>query len=197
MGIALKSVLAALVLCLPAVASAQEPPAQDASAPSAEHLAIARQIIAIGFPEDTREAAFFATMDQMVSQTREASLKAYGPDDAGVREILDQWISEYVAESKGVLRSHIPALMEGMAASYAATFTEQELRDILAFVSSPSGQRFFALSSAVLAEPNFAAANQAYMNEIQARMPAAIEDLVGRITDYSRGREGAGPPSES
>lgn len=179
------SVAAALLLAsLPALASAQDATLPVAEEPSPLNRQLARQIIDLGFPSDSREELFFASMDQMLLQTREATLKAYDLTDDRAVAILDIWITEYVADSKAVLRSHIPSLMEGMVASYAVMFTSDELADILAFVSTPSGRRFFELSSAIMAEPNFAAANQAYMNEMQAQMPAAMNDLVARLQRY-------------
>lgn len=175
---------AAFALCTPVPGAI----AQDAAAPTQPSepvkLALAREIIAAGFPEEKREGLFFASMDQMMIQTREATLRTYALEDDGAIAVLDEWIGDYVADSKEVLRSHIPALMEGMAASYANMFTRDELDDILAFVATPSGQRFFELSPAILAEPNFAAANQAYMNEVQQGMPAAMQDLVSRLQKY-------------
>ena len=149
-------------------------------------VALAREIVDLGFPEETREAVFFAAVDQAVIQMREASLKAYGleEEDPAALAILDSWIADYIADSKIVLRSHIPSLIDGMTLSYAAMFTTTELRDIRDFVSTPCGQRFFELSSAVMAEPNFAAANQAYMNEVQGQLPAAMTDLIGRLQQY-------------
>lgn len=151
---------------------------------SATSLALAREIVDLGFPEDTREAIFFATGDQMEAQVRDAMMKALPDLDEGAIAILDEWIAEMNAKSKAILRRHIPGLIEGMARSYAVIFTEQELRDILGFVSTPSGQRFFELSAAVMGESNFAAANQAYMDEAFADMPAAQQDLVARLRDY-------------
>ena len=176
--------LAVCVLAAPAGLCAQD--AGNAPAPI-EHeakLGVARQIVDLGFPEAMREAMFFATMEQVSMQLREASAKAFGVEDEGALAIIDQWAAEYLSSSKDILRAHIPSLMDGMAASYAAMFTDEELADILAFVSTSSGQRFFQLSSAVLAEPNFAAANQAYMNEVQAQLPAAQRELVARILAY-------------
>ena len=127
---------------------------------------------------------FFAAMDQMVQQIQKATEKALPVDDPGARAIVDNWTARYIAGSKSVLRKHIPSLMDGIAASYAAMFTADELRDILAFVSTPSGQRFFELSPALMAEPNFAQANQAYMNEVMAKLPAAQAELVQELKDY-------------
>ena len=156
-------------------------------APDEENLAIAREIVDLGFPIETREAVFFATMDQLVAQIRQSSLQAYdleSEENAGIIVILDEWIVEYVDETKVVLRSHIPSLMEGLAASYAVMFTRQELQDIRTFVSSPSGQRYFELGSAVIGEAHFANANQQYMNEVQAQMPAAIAELRIRLEAF-------------
>ncbi|BDI61049.1 DUF2059 domain-containing protein [Qipengyuania nanhaisediminis] len=179
----------AAIAALPGAAIAQDSIARDndasaIAAPSEANLAIARQIMDLGFPEDTREEIFFAAMDQMMIQMREATFQAYDLEDEGAVAILDDWIAEYVVDSKAILRAHIPSLIEGMARSYAVIFTQRELEDVLAFVATPSGQRYFELSSAVLAEPNFAQANQAYMNETQAQLPGAMQDLVGRLQEY-------------
>lgn len=183
---------------LPTTASAQEaatPPSVEA--PSESSLAVARQIIDLGFPESSREDMFFASMDQMMAQTREATFKAYGLEDEGAITILDQWIADYTEDSKAVLRSHIPSLMDGMATSYAVIFTQQELEDVLGFVSTPSGQRFFQLSAAVMAEPNFAQANQAYMNETQAMLPGAMKELVGQLQTYMKEQQAAAEQVQS
>lgn len=190
---------AALTLTLVApVAQAQEASdAVDAAPIDPAKVEIARQIVDIGFPEESREAMFFGTMDQMTTQMREASLASVGVDDAGAIAILDEWIAEYIGDAKTILRSHIPSLMDGLARAYANTFTEQELIDVLAFVSTPSGQRFFELSPAIIAEPNFALANQAYMDEIMAGMPEAQGRLRDRLIEYLQTKAAEGSSSES
>ena len=135
---------------------------------------------------------FFATVDQMTMQMRESVLANIEEQDPGAIAILDEWLAEYIADGKTILRSHIPNLMNAWALSYAAIFTKEELEDILAFVSTPSGQKFFERSAAVMAEPNFAAANQAYMNEVNANLPEAQADLTERLMQYFRNK-GAEP----
>jgi hypothetical protein len=170
---------------------------QQPTAPSEANLAVAREIIDLGFPVETREDMFFASMDQIVIQMREATLDAYGIDDQGAIAILDEWTADYIAESKEVLRSHIPSLMEGMAASYAVIFTREELNDIRAFVATPSGQRFFRMSPAIIGETNFAAANQAYLNDVQAGQPIAMQDLLGRLQRYEAEKNAASAETSS
>lgn len=166
------------------IVHAQDQAPSPTEALDTERLELARQIVDLGFPEETREDIFFGTMDQMLAQTREATLRAYDLTDEGAIAVLDQWIADYANETKVILRSHIPSLIEATAKSYSVVFTRQELEDILAFVSTPSGQRFFEMSSVVFAEPNFAAANQAYMNESQALLPSALQDLIERLQSH-------------
>jgi hypothetical protein len=194
--------LAALALglsSLPTLALAQETPAeeQSTSAIDKQKLELATQIVDLAFPEETREEVFFATVDQMTAQMREATLQAHGLEDDLLLPILDDWIAEYLVGSKVILRSHIPSLIDGMAKAYANMFSAKELADILAFVSTPSGQKFFELSSALIAEPNFANANQNYMNDVQAQLPAAIEDLQSRLFEALRARDEDGNTTSS
>lgn len=181
----------AAAMCLsaaPLAAQDQIPGTAQPLVPESE-IAIATRIVDVGFPEATREAMFFGTVDQMTKQMRDAMLNASPVTDEGALAILDQWLLDYVTNSKTLLRSHIPSLMEALARSYAVMFTQRELEDILAFVSTDSGQRFFQLSSAVIAEPNFAQANQAYMNAVTEALPAAQEDLKNRLIEYYQSRD--------
>lgn len=181
----------AAAMCLsaaPLAAQDQSPGTAQPLVPESE-IAIATRIVDVGFPEATREAMFFGTVDQMTKQMRDAMLNASPVTDEGALAILDQWLLDYVTNSKTLLRSHIPSLMEALARSYAVMFTQRELEDILAFVSTDSGQRFFQLSSAVIAEPNFAQANQAYMNAVTEALPAAQEDLKNRLIEYYQSRD--------
>ncbi|MEL7445150.1 MAG: DUF2059 domain-containing protein [Pseudomonadota bacterium] len=159
------------------------------TATSPEAMTVATEIVDLGYPEAEREALFFATMDQMVGQMRIAIAPTLPQDDPGAVAILDDWITEYTAESKEVLRKHIPSIMAGMTSAYAKIFTLQELNDILAFVQTPSGKRFFALSPAVVGEPSFADANQAYMDESMEMLAPAQTELIGRIMEYLENKE--------
>ncbi|MEO0461728.1 MAG: DUF2059 domain-containing protein [Pseudomonadota bacterium] len=146
--------------------------------------AIADEIVAMGYPVQTREDLFFATMDQTVSQVRSALEPSLPQDDPGAIAILDDWIDDYTARSKQVLRRHIPHIMAGMVEAYATIFTVQELGDILAFVRTPSGQRYFELSPAIVGSKSFAAANQRYMDESLSMLGPAQRELQQRLNDY-------------
>ena len=163
---------------------------------SADKLQIARQIVDRGFPPEKREAMFFATMDAMMLQMREATAKQMPGQDAGAQAIVDAWSSELANRMKPKLASHVPALMDALAAGYAVIFTHEELADILAFVSTRSGQRFVELSPAVIATPAFAQANQAYLHDALSGLPEAQRNLADRLTKYFQAKERA-PRNES
>ncbi len=158
---------------------AAKPPAIPASA-----SALASEIVALAYPTETREALFFATMDQTVVQMRSAIAPSLPSDDPGAIAILDEWIAEYTAQSKSVLRKHIPDIMAGMTEAYATIFTVEELVDILAFVRTPSGQRYFELSPAITGSKGFAEANQRYLDESMALVRPAQEELMKRLNEY-------------
>lgn len=172
-------------LLMPAVGHAQETP-PSAVAPRVDPAArtLAARIVEVGYPEETREALFFGTMDQTVSQMRSAIAPSLPADDPGAIAILDAWILEYTQSSKQVLSKHIPDIMDGMIVAYAEIFTQEELRDILAFVETRSGQRYFELSPAILGAKSFADANQAYLDESLALLGPAQAELRSRLQEY-------------
>ena len=151
---------------------------------------LAEAIVEKGYPEDQREALFFGTMDQTVEQMRSALGPSLPEDDAGAIDIFDQWVAKYTEESKQVLRKHIPSIMAGMTEAYAKIFSVEELSDILAFVETPSGQKFFELSPAVMGDPSFADANQRYLDESMELLSPAQQELLSDLRAYMMNKDG-------
>lgn len=182
--------LAAVALSATVVQAApQGSTINQAAQPSADKLQLARQIVDRGFPLEKREAMFFATMDAMMLQMREATAKQMPSQDAGAQAIVDAWANDLANRTKPKLASHVPALMDALITGYAVIFTHEELVDILAFVSTRSGQRFVELSPAVIATPAFAQANQAYLQDALSGLPEAQRDLADRLTKYFEAKE--------
>lgn len=172
-----------------------EPVASTSTSVSPAAHALASEIVAVAYPAEDREALFFSTMDQTVTQMRSAIAPSLPSNDPGAVAILDQWIDEYTAESKDVLRKHIPDIMAGMTEAYATIFTLEELRDILEFVRTPSGQRYFELSPAISGSKGFAEANQRYLDESMALVGPAQTELRKRLNEYlAEKRAKAAPP---
>lgn len=158
-------------------------------------VAIATQILDLAMPLETRETTFFATADQIVSQMLAANRKPI--DDPAAEAIVQRHLDMMIADMKVKMSEHIPTLMEAWAHSYANMFTKEELDDILAFVETPSGARFFQLSAATIAERNYAAANQAYMNEALETIPAYQERLMTDLFNHFTSKAAEAVPEES
>lgn len=157
-----------------------------------ERLALARDIIATGFPTDQREALFFGAVDTLISQMRKVTM-AQIRNDAGAAAIIDRKLDTFIAEGKIVLCAHIPALMDGMAHGYARTFTRAELLDLKAFVNTPTGQRFFLRSPQIMRDPDFAAQNEAYLRDLQPQIGRMQAELAREMLEYMA----AHPPKPS
>ena len=174
----------ALAVTVPHTALSAQEDVLVAPEGSQSSIDLAREIIALGMPESRREAIFFATMDQMMAQMIEAQNKATPIDDPQVKAIIDRHIEEFKGEAQAILSARIPDMMDAWALAYANMFSQQELRDIRDFVATPSGQAFFELSPAIAAEPNFASANQRYMDEVISLVPGMQARLRDELVDY-------------
>ncbi|MBO6526766.1 hypothetical protein [Erythrobacter sp.] len=171
-------VLAALALS-PTVVSAQE----SASIGTTDvELQLAHEIVAIAYPESEREAMFQGVSEQMEAQL----MRSMGPllNDPGALAIVEDFQKEVAEDQKPILKRHIPLLMDAWAQGYAEIFSEQELRDILAFVTTKTGSSFMLKSAEVMTNPQFAAANEAYMSEAMAVVFAKMPALVEAMTEY-------------
>ena len=181
-----------MFLCPPV--HAQEVDAKDYSeankdATKLRNLAIAQEIIRVGYPEDIREELFFGPMDQAMAQIVQASPSLRNLEDEGLAEILGDWMLENSDEMKITLRGHIPRMMDAMGQAYANLFTEQELADILQFASTSSGKKFLQTQSSVMSDPYFAAANQQFLDEPMAQIRVSRQTLKEQITRYLERKE--------
>ncbi|MDE2403481.1 MAG: DUF2059 domain-containing protein [Sphingomonadales bacterium] len=160
--------------------------------PDARALALAREIVRVGYPEDKRETLFGAAADAMLKQMREVMLAKLNNDPAA-KAIIEDSIARFVVLGKGVMTRHIPAFMEGYAHAYAREFTPAELETILAFVRTPAGSHFFLRASSILSDPTFVQANAAYLRELQPLIDDMRESLTKRLLEYYQ----AHPPRAS
>ncbi|MEM1195891.1 MAG: DUF2059 domain-containing protein [Pseudomonadota bacterium] len=149
---------------------------------SSARLELANQIIDLAYPSDTRMAMFQKVSEQMEAQMLQ-SLQGI-INDEGALAILSEWQEGMSVKTDAILERNVPLLMKAWALAYADIYTEPELRDILAFVSTPTGKVFLSKTNDVIGHPEFAAANQDYIDEIVALIPGEIPALVERIEAY-------------
>ena len=165
----------------PAIA-ADNAPAPAAMAPDSEVMSLSREIIATIVPADKRHEVFGGVMRAMVSQMKPSMTAKI--TDLGLKAIIDRRLDEMPDTFMPVLDKHIPDLLEGMALAYSHEFPLDELRQIAAFAKTPAGAHYLFRSSAILSDPAFAAANQRYMADITAQLPAYQDEIRKEVLDY-------------
>ena len=128
----------------PAGAQQQPPPLKDAS-PAA--IAAAKEILAM----KSASAMYANAVPNIVQQTKDQLLQSnlnYQKDLNEVAVIVAQKLAGREKE-----------IGEGMAKVYAGEFTEQELKDLVAFYKSPLGQKLLTT------EPKAIQMSMGYMNQ--------------------------------
>lgn len=184
--------LALAALLYSPAASAQADPAVAAANVDPVRLAIAREIVAIAFPEDKREGIFGSAMDATLEQMR-ATMFSSLKNDVGAEKIVNRKVDGFVAGSKVILRGHMQHLLDALAMSYTREFSEAELSELRSFAKTEAGRHFFQRSSAVMSDPSFKAANEAYMRDLMPSISKMQTELVEELTSYFR----ENPPKDS
>jgi hypothetical protein len=116
-----------------ATASAQQPPA-----PSAASIAIAKELISL------KGAAqmFNPIVSGVIMQVRGQLLQT----NVNLAKDLD----EVALKLAGELNPRVSEIFDNAAKLYATRFTEQELKDVLAFYKTPAGQKVISQEPQVL-----------------------------------------------
>lgn len=164
----MKFVFAAFAgLCMaasPTVLHAQEAE-EEVTRPT--NLQLAQEIVDQGFPEEGRMAMFSGVASQMIAQIRN-SMPMIG-EVPKLDAAMDRHVVRTTELMESVLADHMDDLMDGIVIAYAESFERDELEGLHAFITSPAGQGFLAKSTMVMSHPEFAAANQRYIDEYMPR----------------------------
>jgi hypothetical protein len=122
--------LLALVLAALSPAQAQQP--------SASALALAKEIIIV----KGGNAIYDPVIPQIVNQARQVFLQA--------NPLLGKDLNEVAAKLQAELNPRTAEMLNDGARLYASKFTEQELKDVLAFYKSPVGRKVIAQEPVIL-----------------------------------------------
>ncbi|MEP0390682.1 MAG: DUF2059 domain-containing protein [Erythrobacter sp.] len=171
--------------------SAAEPSSQIAGAQAETtdeaKLALAQAILEQAYPGDSHIKLFQDTAEQMEAQVAQ-SLDGLVTDE-GALAILVQWQELASVETNEILLRNIPMLMDAWAIAFADLYSTQELQDILAFVSTPSGQAFMGRQAELISHPAFSDANQTYMAEIMQVVTNKMPELVEELMQYEAAKQ--------
>jgi len=121
-----------LALVLGAVSPAQ------AQQPTANAIAIAKEIIVV----KGGSTIYDPVVPQIVDRARTIFLQS--------NPMLSKDLNEVAAKLRAELTARTAELLNDGAKLYAAKFTEQELKDILAFYKSPVGRKVITQEPAIL-----------------------------------------------
>ncbi len=121
-----------LALVLAAVSPAQ------AQQPSANALALAKEIIVL----KGGNSIYDPVVPQIVDRARTLFLQA--------NPMLGKDLNEVATKLQGELTPRTAELLNDGARLYASRFTEQELKDVLAFYKSPVGRKVITQEPAIL-----------------------------------------------
>ena len=154
-----------------------------ASPGAAEKLAVARQIVEIIYPVESRERTFGSAIANITAQSRMATAAAASADP-GLKRLIDEFVSGLPATLMPTVRKHIPDLIEAQAVAYTHVFSLSELKDIHAFAVTPSGRHYLSGSTGLLGDPAVTAANVAYLREVQQVAIATQREFGAKVDAY-------------
>lgn len=162
---------AASVLVIATSAGAQTPPAAPPAAaaqPSPTEdpvkLALARDLLDASGGRQAVEAR----MDRVYAQMGEL-MKPWTGGDAGMANSI-------LSDIKTDLKGRLPQLIDVTVAAYAKVYTEQELRDYIAWLRSPTGRAILAKTGPVQEE-----VLRGQMPIMQAMMSTLVERVLDRV----------------
>jgi len=149
-------------LALVAVVLAVFIPAAHAQQPPAASLAVAKQLIAT-----TNATAVFTPLIAGVVEQAKILFLQQDPS-------LAKDLNEVAAKIRTDLQPRFAELNDEVARLYATSFSEQELKDILAFYQSPAGKKMLTVQPKVI--DSTMAFAQTWSNKLSDEVVAKIRD---------------------
>ena len=173
---------AALALCLLAALPFNVPAHAQAVDPA--RLALGRQVIAIMYPPERRDAMMSEMVSALMAQIRSGTTLPPMFADPGLKAIMDRAFASMPERLMPVISRHLPRMHEAIATAYAREFSQAELSEIVAFARTPAGQRYFQRSGGLLSDRDVAAANTAYLGEAQQLNQQFSAQVRQEVTEY-------------
>jgi len=171
----------AALLATSALAAAAPPeaaPAQAAEsrpAPSARHLDLARQFVALTFSADDYVGMMRASAVDMAATLSESL--GDGDEDPAVNEMMQRTFEQI--EPK--VRAHMPKLADAYSRAYARAYSEAELLELIAFAQSSAGRRYMTGNDGFAEDPAVREAQDlARSNLLVENFPCFVEWRVWR-----------------
>jgi len=172
----------ALVMLVPSGAAAEDAQA-DYAAPQDE-LVEARAIMEMIFPLAERDQIFMKIVGDIGGQLGESMFKGPIFEEPGIKAIMDEFLAELPTSLLPLIQEYMPGIIDATAVAYTREFTLKELQDIRAFANTPSGSRYFRLSTTLLSDPAVAAANKKYFAALGLLQAEKTRFLQAEVEEY-------------
>ena len=149
-----------------------------------DEMAEAMIIMDVMFPADTREEMMLDTVRTMGNQMAASMMNGPIFEDPGIRVIMDEFIADVPEMMRPAIAEHMPSMIKSTAIAYTREFTLEELQDIRAFATTPSGRNYFSNVQSLLADPAVAATNQEFFARVSEMQAEQVPVLQQKLTEY-------------
>lgn len=168
---------AALTFGQPAWAQSQAAPASPSDA---ERLAAAREVVELSRVRDYMGKAIDAMIDQSMKGVVGGLTEANGVKTAHDKARLERVMAIYNAHMRAGLKTDMPRLIDAQASLYASVYSLSELRGLVTFYRSPTGQAMIAKMPQLLQAAS-AQAQAILVRPMLARMPATLAKVKAEL----------------
>ena len=156
----------------------------DGYTPPADEMVEAMAIMDIMFPINTREQEMVEIATTMGNQMAASAMTGPVFEEPGIRAIMDGFLASLPEVMRPMINKHLPSMIKSTAIAYTREFTLAELKDIRAFATTTSGQRYFSQTQKLLSDPAVAAANEAFFADVNAAQEVEVKALQAQVIEY-------------
>lgn len=160
---------------------AETAPPTAVEAPAPDRVAAAEKLMEVMMPASQREAMMGQLVSAAMTNVIAGFEQRFGAEgqlkDPEVRAVFDRFIARQQQLTLEQISGQLPGLFDAMARAYARRFTVEQLGEIEAFFSTPTGQAYTVQSMNVMADPDIAAWQSQSIAASLDRLPAELERL--------------------
>jgi hypothetical protein len=141
--------------------------AQAAPGVSAERIDLARRYVALGNSDDFMQG-MRAVMMRSANRVENADDKAQA----------EKFFERVFVLAGPKIQARMPAVLEAQAQAYAREFSAAELKDMIAFVGTPTGRHYLARGAAVESDPAILDAQMGVWEDLTPIMEQVGNDMA-------------------
>lgn len=178
----------AIALSSPVVAQPVSPP--GAATPESldpARLAAADKLIEATYPADRREQVVASMMKTMIANLTggmrsNPQIAAAFDSDPRVEPIFTRFLARVETDSEARLKAALPGMIEAIRRAYARRFTTDQMTELAAFFSTPTGRAYFEQGQSIMSDPDVAAWQRTMMADAFGKMPEQMRALFAELS---------------